>query len=397
VTDRNRKSSAFVPHDLVHALTGSGAGPLAGLTVAVKDMYDIEGERTGGGSPEWLASHPPAKRHAAVVARVLAAGADIIGKTVCDEFFFSLTGANAHYGTPINPRALGRVPGGSSAGSAVATAAGACDVAIGSDTGGSMRVPASFCGVYGIRPTYGRVDMTGAMPMAPTFDVGGWFAASPGTFRRVGAVLLEGESERAPITRIRFARDAFQLADEPVGNALRAFCAQARAELPNPEDFTIAPDGFDLWRNVFRTIQGREIWSIYGSWVQKTKPNLGPGIRERIQSASTISEPDADAARQKLEVARAHIRGAIPLGTVLCLPTAPCIAPKLDATAEWFDAFRMRAMSLTAIAGVSGLPQVSIPAALVEGCPVGLSFIGSAGSDETLLELAVRLSPYCGA
>ena len=188
----SRKSSAFVPHDLARTLRGNGAGPLAGLTAAVKDMYDIAGARTGGGSPEWLATHEPAKTHAAAVARLLAAGADIIGKTVCDEFFFSLSGANAHYGTPVNVRAAGRLPGGSSSGSAAAVAAGACDIALGSDTGGSMRVPASFCGIYGIRPTHGRVDMAGAMAMAPTFDVAGWFASAPGTFRKVGAVLLDG-------------------------------------------------------------------------------------------------------------------------------------------------------------------------------------------------------------
>ena len=220
----SRKSSAFVPHDLARTLRGNGAGPLAGLTAAVKDMYDIEGARTGGGSPEWLATHEPAKTHAAAVARLLAAGADIIGKTVCDEFFFSLSGANAHYGTPVNVRAAGRLPGGSSSGSAAAVAAGACDIALGSDTGGSMRVPASFCGIYGIRPTHGRVDMAGAMAMAPTFDVAGWFASAPGTFRKVGAVLLDGEAQRRTITRVLIARDAFRQADEPVG---KAHCAHS--------------------------------------------------------------------------------------------------------------------------------------------------------------------------
>ena len=164
---------AFVPHDLPAPIAGAAEGPLAGLTVAVKDMYDIAGARTGGGNPDWLAAHPPAASHAAVIRRLLERGATVIGKTVCDEFFFSVTGANAHYGTPVNPRTPGRLPGGSSSGSAAAAAAGACDFALGSDTGGSVRVPAAFCGLYGIRPTHGRIDMTGAMPMAPSFDVPG--------------------------------------------------------------------------------------------------------------------------------------------------------------------------------------------------------------------------------
>src|SRR5919202_6610165 len=159
VTPIPRRNSAFVPHDLRAPLRGAAEGPLAGLTAAVKDMYDIAGERTGGGSPDWLAAQHTAAATSAAVRRLLDAGADVIGKTVCDEFFFSVTGANAHYGTPVNARAPGRLPGGSSSGSAAASAAGACDIGLGSDTGGSIRVPASQCGIYGMRPTLGSVDL----------------------------------------------------------------------------------------------------------------------------------------------------------------------------------------------------------------------------------------------
>jgi amidase len=392
-----RKSSAFVPHDLKASLRGSATGSIAGLTAAVKDMYDIEGECTGGGSPEWLATRTAAKLHAAAVEKLLAAGAEIIGKTVCDEFFFSLSGINAHYGAPVNVRALGRMPGGSSAGSAAAVAAGACDLALGSDTGGSMRVPASFCGVYGIRPTHGRCDVTGAMPMAPSFDVAGWFAASPGTFRKAGAVLLDGASHSDAITCVLFARDAFHLADPAVSAALRAFIKRAVPVLPETDDTTIAPDGFDAWRAAFRNIQGREIWSIYGAWMKAQKPTLGPGIRERMDYASTVTEEMETAARNIMQLARAQIRETIPRGTVLCIPTAPCIAPRLDASGHELETFRARAMALTCIAGLSGLPQISIPAATVDGCPAGISFIGWEGADEALLDLAVLLAPYCGA
>ena len=392
-----RKSSAFVPHDLTQPLRGRASGPLGGLMAAVKDMYDIQGERTGGGSPEWLATHAPAQAHATAVARLLEAGATIIGKTVCDEFFFSLSGANAHYGTPVNVRAAGRLPGGSSSGSAAAVAAGACSIALGSDTGGSMRVPASFCGVYGIRPTHGRVDMTGAMAMAPTFDVGGWFASAPGPLRKTGTVLLDGDAQSQAVARVLFARDCFHLADEPVGNALRDFVKHALAEFPNPGDVTIAPEGFDSWRACFRDIQGREIWSIYGAWIEANEPKLGPGIRERMAYAATVTADMEAAARAIFAAARAHIRSIVPPGTVICLPTAPCIAPRTDATTQELDAFRTRALALTCIAGIGGLPQISIPAVTAAGCPAGLSFIGWPGADETLLDLAVTLAPYCGA
>src|SRR5204863_1685291 len=197
------------------------------------DMYDIAGMCTGGGNPDWLAAHRPPLADAAAIRKLLVAGATIIGKTVCDEFFFSVTGANAHYGTPVNPRAPGRLPGGSSSGSAAATAAGACDFALGSDTGGSVRVPASFCGVYGIRPTHGRVHLSRAMAMAPSFDVAGWLANGPGVFRRLGPVLLEGASHPASIEALVILDDAFEQADAPAAALLRSALAAMAGDLPD--------------------------------------------------------------------------------------------------------------------------------------------------------------------
>ena len=224
----------FVPHDLKAPLAGAATGPLAGLTGAVKDMYDIAGERTGAGNPDWLATQQPASRNAAAIQRLLDAGATIVGKTICDEFFYSVAGMNAHYGTPANLRAPGRIPGGSSSGSAAAAAAGACDFALGSDTGGSVRIPASLCGLYGIRTTLGRIDLGGAMAMSPTFDTVGWFASGPGVFRHVGPVLLGGIRIDAPIGQVIIADDAFAEADAPVAALLRDALGQMTDVLPKP-------------------------------------------------------------------------------------------------------------------------------------------------------------------
>ncbi len=392
----NPKGSAFVPHDIARPIKGAAAGPLAGLTVAVKDMYDIAGERTGGGNPRWLDTHRPAEKNAVVVQRLLDAGASVIGKTVCDEFFFSVTGANAHYGTPVNPRAPGRLPGGSSAGSAAATAAGACDFAIGSDTGGSVRIPAALCGIYGIRPTHGRVDMSGAMPMAPTFDVAGWFAPGPGLLRNIGGVLLGGKNEQATIKRLITAEDALAQADAEVATEVHSFLKRASGVLPSPEPAVIAPDGFDAWRNCLRVIQGFEVWQHYGEFITTQQPALGPGIRERMAYAASVTRADADAARAALADMRSRIRRTIEPGTVVCLPTAPCIAPEIDAAGAMLDAFRSRVMALTCIAGIGGLPQVTLPIGVVAGCPVGASLIGWAEADETLLETATTLGAWCG-
>lgn len=386
-----------MPHDLAAPLRGAAQGPLAGLTAAVKDMYDIAGERTGGGSPEWLAAHPPASGHAAAVARLLDAGAEIIGKTVCDEFFFSIAGINAHYGIPANARAPGRLPGGSSSGSAAAVGAGACDIALGSDTGGSVRVPAALNGIYGMRPSWGRVDLAGAMAMAPSFDTAGWFAAGPGLLRKLGAVLLEGPAEREPLRRLLVAADAFGVADPGVGEVLRRFLRRAAAAIPEPAAATVAPDGLEHWRAAFRALQGREVWAIYGPWIERHHPKLGPGIAERMAYAAAVTESAAAEARRVMAAARRHLHGLLPPGTVMVLPTVPTIAPEIAAAPAQLEDFRARVMALTSIAGLGGLPQVTLPAGAMAGCPVGLSLIGAAGADERLLDLAVTLGAYCGA
>lgn len=388
--------SFFVPHDLREPLTTSGTGPLAGLTAAVKDMYDIEGERTSGGSPHWVSGQKSARRNACVVQSLLDAGATIVGKTICDEFFYSLTGANAHYGTPVNTRAPGRLPGGSSAGSAAAVAAGACDLALGSDTGGSVRVPAALCGVYGIRPTLGRVSLSGAMAMAPSFDAAGWFTSGPGLLRLVGRVLLGEDRVDAIVGRVVVAEDAFAEADAEVAALLRSFLKRAGSALPSQTGQPIAPEGFDPWREAFRLIQAREIWRIYGRFIEREKPQLGPGTRERMDFASTVSKADGQTARRTHRKVREYLRRLLPPGTVLAVPTAPCIAPAINAPADLLESFRIRAMRLTCIGGLGGLPQVTVPVGVVAGCPVGLSFIGWAGSDETLLDLAVTLGRFCG-
>jgi len=390
------KDSFFVPHNLDAPVIGAPTGPLAGLTAVVKDMYDIAGLRTGGGNPDWLASQKPANHNASAVERILAAGATITGKTICDEFFYSVSGVNAHYGTPPNIRAPGRIPGGSSSGSAAACGAQACDFALGSDTGGSVRVPASFNGVYGLRPTHGRVDLTGAMAMAPSFDTAGWFANGPGVLRRVGAVLLQGNPARERITRLLVASDAFAQADTEVAALCRDFVDRGSKLLPSRVDANIAPTGFDEWREAFRIVQAKEVWETFGAFITQAKPRLGPGIRERMDFAATVTSDQAERSREILAGARAQILATLVPGTIMALPTAPSIAPLLAATGETLELFRVRTMRLTCIAGLAGLPQVNIPIGIVSACPAGLSFVGWSGADEVLLDLACRLAHLCG-
>ena len=388
--------SFFVPHNIDAPIVGAQTGPLAGLSAVVKDMYDIAGSRTGGGNPDWLATQKPASKHASAVEKILAAGATITGKTICDEFFYSVSGVNAHYGTPPNIRAPGRIPGGSSGGSAAACGANACDFALGSDTGGSVRIPASFNGIYGLRPTHGRVDLTGAMAMAPSFDVAGWFAAGPGVLRRVGTVLLQGEAVEARATQLLVATDAFAQADTDIAALCREFLKRGTSLLPPRVEKTIAPSDFDAWREAFRVVQAKEVWETFGAFIARVKPKLGPGIKERMDFAASVTGDQADRSREIIAGARAHVLARLPPGTIMALPTAPSIAPLLTATGEALELFRVRTMRLTCIAGLAGLPQINIPVGTVSGCPAGLSLIGWPGADEVLLDVACRLAHLCG-
>ncbi len=223
-------------------------GPLKGLTFAVKDIFDVAGYPTGGGSPIKADESPVHRRSAPIVQKMLDAGAAFVGKTQTDELTFSMNGQNKHFAEPINPRAEGRITGGSSSGSAAAVAANLCDFAIGSDTGGSVRTPASYCGLWGIRPTHGRVDNSRGMPLAPSFDTVGYFADDAEIFGRVAPVFLGEDEQTFSLTRLLKAEDAFvQLLSEGEPAALEVAEAKVIDCLGDATNATVAPEGLDEW------------------------------------------------------------------------------------------------------------------------------------------------------
>ena len=203
------------------SIAGAAAGPLAGLTFAVKDAIDLAGFRTGAGNPDWSRTHPPATATAPAVQAVLDAGASVVGKTITDELTFSLNGQNIHYGTPINPRAPGRIPGGSSSGSAVAVAGELVDFALGTDCGGSVRAPASYCGIFGMRPSHGRISTDGVFPLAPSFDTVGWFCReTPNCLSALVEFCSATGTTAARLQRLLIATDAFDWVGVDVSRAL---------------------------------------------------------------------------------------------------------------------------------------------------------------------------------
>ncbi len=388
----NDPVDAFLDYDAI-AVPSAASGPLAGLSVAVKDIFDVAGYPTGCGSPIKRAESPVHATSAPIVQRVLDAGAAFIGKTHTDELAFSLNGQNMHTGTPVNCRAPGRIPGGSSSGSAAATAAGLCDFAIGSDTGGSVRAPASYCGLFGIRPSHGRLPLERTMPLAPSFDVPGYFADDAGIFARVAPVFLGPDERRFSLSRLMRANDTFTLLmGDGEANALAPAEGQVANRFDDIEGVTVATDGLDDWYWVFRHLQALEAWQAHGAWIEKHDPEMTPGVRERFEFGKTVSREDQASAEAARQVIRRRLDTLVGDDGILMLPSVPSIAPLCDIGAEALQVFRERALAILCISGLSGLPQVSLPLAKFDGCPLGLSLIGPRGSDRALVDLGVAIA-----
>jgi amidase len=389
---------AFVPHTQV-ARARRGEGPLSGLSFAAKDLLDIRGHAASAGHPAWAATHGAAERDAPVLASLLAAGADLVGVTIMDELAYSLAGQNPHYGTPANPRAPQRLCGGSSCGSAAAVAACLCDFALGTDTGGSLRVPASFCGLFTLRPTHGRLSTEGVVPLAPSFDTLGFLARDAATFERVAAHLFGAAAELKP-RRILVARDAFARTEPAARAVLEAALQQLLDKLGlGAERIDVARPGFEALRTAFRRLQGREVWATHGTWVTRVAPDFSPAVRERFAMARGLFESGEGQADD--EALRAGLRDDLDRmlepGVLLCLPAAPGIAPRLDDGGPQLEAARAATLELTSIASLAGVPQLVVPARVLSDAPLGLSFVAARGADAWLSGLAGNLHEAVGA
>ncbi|MEG9500321.1 MAG: amidase [Methylorubrum extorquens] len=382
--------NAFVP-DCTIPPADAPEGLLQGLTFGLKDMFDLAGVLTGAGNPDWRRTHPAPSRTAPAAARLLDAGAVLVGKTITDELAWDLDGRNAHYGTPTNIAAPGRMPGGSSSGSAAAVAAGLCAFALGTDTGGSVRLPASFCGLYGVRPTHNRIPSLGVVPLARSFDTVGWFARDPRVLRAVGQVLFGAATAQKPVRRLLIADDLFALAYPETREALAPAVERLARLVGRPEPVRVAGGDAERWREAFRMLQAHEAWVEHRDWIARADPEFGTDFREQLETGEHLDLGEVERASAVREEVRARMAGLVPVGTWLILPSAPGIAPLLGISEDDLQPFHDRAHAMLCPAGHAGLPQISLPLASTEGCPVGLSMIAACGQDEGLLDLACRL------
>jgi amidase len=395
------QSGAFVER---FRLTPTKPGPLDGLTFAVKDLIDIAGRTTGCGNPTWHATHPPASVHAICVEQLLAAGATCIGKTVTDEIAFSLLGENHFHGTPLNPAAPDRVTGGSSSGSASAVACGLADLALGTDTGGSVRIPASNCGVFGLRPSHGIISVAGVMPLAPTLDTVGIFARELAVLERAATVLLPIESCATrrfdETSTIHLVCEAFQWVDEEVRDALSYSVDRLRQQFPDRVRESSLAELCDderaadpmTWLTIYRVLQGTEMMSCLGPWIANSNASFGPAPTAGLEFVKRIDRTRINDTVHLRELLFGRLNSSLAGGDLLCLPSAPAVAPLKGSKAyDRSSDYYQRTLSLTAVAGACRLPQISLPVGNVAGVPIGLSVAAAYRHDRHLVSIAQRV------
>jgi amidase len=381
---------AFVPGAIIHRAP-RGAGPLSGLSFAAKDLFDVAGAVTGCGNPDWAATHEEAEADAWAVDALLKAGATLRGKTVTDEISLGLLGINRFDGTPFNPRAPDRVPGGSSSGSASAVAGGLVDVALGTDSGGSVRIPASFCGLYGLRPTHGRIPTDGMMIQAPSFDTVGYFADNAVTFGRAGSVLLGEQVGDALPDEIVLASDCFALADEPVRDALLPALDRLRHVVRVSESL-LADGDLTEWSHHQRMLQKSEFHATFRDWIDRVNPRFSAEVASAFADDGRIAESDVAAAKAFRACASQQLDRLLDGRRMLCLPTSPILPIRRDAHLSEMRMAVRRIVDLTGIAGLTCCPQVNLPLAAIGAIPVGLSLIGWRGGDAALLGAACAIA-----
>jgi len=388
------------PHDPVNGFCdyeavdfmNTSSGPLAGLTLGVKDIYAVKGYPNGWGSPTKLAETGPDDFTAPTIQKLLDAGAEFIGKTHCDELCYSLNGINAHYGAPINTAAPERITGGSSSGSAALVAAGVVDIATGSDTGGSIRAPASYCGLIGLRPTHGRISLEGTMALAHSFDVFGWFTQNIENYQKVGDVLLGDDTSDVPLTRpiVITALDNGLLGDAEWQAYQDAF-DQVTSVLGTPEKLAGFKQPMSKWYWTMRYLQAREAWLEHEDWITHSKPDLGPGVKDRFEFGVDVTDEQYADLSVDREAMRAELAAMLGDDGVLIMPTVPSAAPLRDAPHDSLQEFREKALELLCVSGLTGFPQITLPLAMVHGAPMGISLMGPAGSDKRLIGLAAQI------
>ncbi|MGO1848761.1 MULTISPECIES: AtzH-like domain-containing protein [Microbacterium] len=371
---------------------GAWDGPLAGRTVAVKDLFAIRGYRIGAGNPAFLNSARRETATAPAVSDLLRAGASLRGIARTDEFAYSIAGDSPHYGTPPNGAVPGAIPGGSSSGPASAVATGQADIGLATDTAGSVRVPASYQGLWGLRTTHDLVPRQGLVPLAQTFDTVGWLTRTGETLQAVSDWCLSpvGSDESALPGRFVVPAEALHEVDPATRAAFDDLLARLGLSVE-----TVSIGDLAGYHEPFRIVQGAESWRNNGEWIREHPGAVGDAVAARLRAAAEVTEQQEQAARETLAVLKERLDGLL-ADAVLILPTVPGPAPLRTTTADRIDAVRTATLRLTTPAAVAGAPALSAPLLTVGRAPVGVSVVSRAGTDAALVRCARRLAATIG-
>ncbi|MEF1309157.1 amidase [Vibrio mytili] len=367
-------------------------GALNGLRFVFKDLFDVQGFRTGAGNPKWLETHDKAESTSPLILSLLNNGAECHGRVQTDELAYSLNGINVHYGTPVNPLAPDCLPGGSSSGSAVAVAKGDVDFSIGTDTGGSVRVPASYCGLFGLRPTLGQLPLEHSFTLAESFDTAGVFSKNLTILNKVFSCLSPNKRRHTVATTLMLDESLTKTLGSERQAELEQWAKRAGIQLEYRNALQEA--GYDLGdlSALFRTVQGYEIIARHGSWLDNYGHTLAPAIQERVEWARTISKQDYLNAKEQQTKFTRWLAGQLTSSDVLwVLPTTPGKPPKLTTADADLAQYRSDLMGLTSLAGLSGFPQLHIPMTNIANGPCGVSLLGSANREYDLIATASSL------
>lgn len=385
--------NGFLPGPLA-IVPAIATGPLSGLRFAVKDNIDLKGTVTGIGNPFWSVAREATSVSATVVERLLSAGATAVGKTVMDEFAFSLIGDNRHYGAPANPVCPGKFTGGSSSGSAAAVAGGHVDFALGTDTAGSIRLPASNCGLIGFRPGWDAIDTTGILPLAPCFDVPGWMASSPDVARRVCEVLLPAMEIARPITSYARLTPAFGRLEPALAGLVKHAMKRIPLECAGDADqLSDWPWSIDEVSEAFRVIQSEQAWRCCADWAQSLPiESIDAGIYQRIIAGRGIAPGQLAAANAVRDRVRDWLSTLAETYGVLAMPTVTQPGLSRSASPSERDAYRSEVLKLTCLASMAGLPEISLPLVQASDMRLGISLIFPPGGDRHVISILDALS-----
>jgi Asp-tRNA(Asn)/Glu-tRNA(Gln) amidotransferase A subunit family amidase len=385
---------------------GAWEGPLTGLAVAVKDLFAIKGYRIGAGNPTFLDDARAETTTAPAVGDLLRGGASLRGIARTDEFAYSIAGNNAHYGTPPNGALPGALPGGSSSGPASAVATGQAEIGLATDTAGSIRVPASYQGLWGLRTTHGLVPRQGLLPLAQSFDTVGWITRDGATLQRVVDWCLSYESSDSTENvygasgadlpwRFLIPQEVLAAAEPQTQAAFDALLVRLAASDDPPPFARVAVGDLDDYYEPFRTVQGAEAWRNNGEWIQEHPDAVAPAVAERFRVAAGVTAEAEASARRALEPLSDHLHALVG-NAVLILPTVPGPAPMRTHGGDRVDAVRQATLRMTSPAAVAGLPAVSVPLLTVPSqlgpAPIGVCLVARAGTDIALVRLARRLA-----